>query len=53
MSWERTWQENCDSVIHGLKLSRIKGIQIINRPVSQKYYGDNAINGLIRITTKK
>lgn len=38
--------------ISNLKVKKIKGISIINQPVSQDYYGENGINGLIMIKLK-
>jgi len=37
---------------NGLKLKHIIGIQYIDRPVNTEIYGKNAINGLVKITTK-
>jgi hypothetical protein len=38
--------------ISNLKVKKIKGINIIKQPVSQDYYGENGINGLIMIKLK-
>ncbi len=38
--------------LNSLKVSKIKGISIINTPVSQDNYGPNGINGLINIRLK-
>lgn len=35
-----------------IKLKQIIGIQYIDRPVNPEIYGTNAINGLVKITTK-
>jgi len=35
-----------------IKLKQIIGIQYIEKPVNPKIYGANAINGLVKITTK-
>jgi hypothetical protein len=39
------------NLIHKIKLSKIIGINIIDRPVAESIYGENATNGLIIITT--
>ncbi len=37
--------------INEIKLRQIVGIQYIERPVNPNIYGENAINGLVKITT--
>ena len=44
-------REICN-ILNTLKPSKIKGITIINIPVSQENYGPNAIHGLINIRLK-
>jgi hypothetical protein len=39
------------NLIHNIKLRKIIGINIIDRPVAESIYGENATNGLIIITT--
>ena len=39
------------SLIHNVKLNKIIGINIIDRPVAESIYGENSTNGLIIITT--
>ena len=46
-------QTDCFAKIDSIKISDIKGIYIIDRPVSSKTYGPNALNGMIIIKTKK
>ena len=43
---------DCCDTITDLKARKIRGINIVNRPVSQEYYGDNGKNGLIMIKLK-
>lgn len=38
--------------IHSLKVKKIIGINILHQPVSQDYYGESGINGLIMIQIK-
>ncbi len=43
---------NCYIEIDKLKVSKVIGINYIDKPVSQIYYGANGVNGLIEIKTK-
>ncbi|MFD2162477.1 hypothetical protein ACFSJU_08730 [Paradesertivirga mongoliensis] len=48
---EQVFHKEAYNLIQNIKLNKIIGINIIDRPVAESIYGENATNGLIIITT--
>ncbi|WP_207427619.1 hypothetical protein [Pedobacter sp. SYSU D00535] len=48
---KQIFRKEAYNMIQNIKLNKIIGINIINRPVAKSIYGENAPNGLIVITT--
>ena len=49
---KQVFHTECYFEINKIKVFRIIGINYIDKPVSQNYYGANGMNGLIEIKTK-
>ncbi len=48
---KQIFHKDCHGTLNRLKISDIKGIHFIDKPVSKEIYGSNGENGLIMITT--